>query len=145
MSAASPSQVPDAAGEDARIGRDDPVRLARAIVEDTQLLFVKHLELAREEIAEAVEARIQAAVAGAAAGVLALFALGFLASAGAYALDQIWPAWLSRLVVAGGFLVITAVVAIFGRSRMLSPPFAPEQTKQMLEEDREWIRSRLER
>lgn len=145
MSATRRPPVPDSPGDEAGVGRDDPVRLARAIVDDTRMLFVKHVELARQEMAEAVEARIEAAIAGAAAGVLALFALGFLASAGAAVLDQVMPTWLSRLVVAGGFLVIAVIAALFGRARMLSPPSAPEQTKQMLEEDREWIMRRLER
>lgn len=123
----------------------DPVAIARDIVEDTQLLFVKHIELAKIEIADAVEARIKAMVAAGVAAVIGLFALGFLASAVAYGLDNVMAPWLSRLVVGGAFLLITAGAALYGRSRMLSPPFAPEQTKQMIEEDRQWARTRLRR
>jgi uncharacterized membrane protein YqjE len=134
---------PDAAAG-GRAGRETQ-EIVRSILDDTQSLFEKHVELARQELVEAVEARIQALMAGALAGVAALFALGFLASAGAHALDLVMPAWGSRLVVAAVFLLVVAVGALVGRQRMSHPPFAPEATKDALKEDAEWARARLRR
>lgn len=123
----------------------EPLEIVRSLISDLQLLFQKHVELARQELLEALEARIKALAAGAVAGVMALFALGFLASAVAFALDLMMPAWLSRLIVAGGFLLITALAGLFGRRRLAQPPMAPEATMQALKEDTEWARDRLGR
>lgn len=123
----------------------EPLEIVRSLISDLQLLFQKHVELARQELLEALEARIKALAAGAVAGVMALFALGFLAAAVAFALDLMMPAWASRLIVAGGFLLITALAALFGRRRLSQPPMAPEATMQALKEDTEWARDRLGR
>jgi hypothetical protein len=138
-----PSSQPDAAA--AGRGGRETTEILRTLVEDTQHLFEKHVELARQEMVEAVEARILAALAGATAAVAGLFALGFLAAAAAHALDLVMPSWASRLVVAGAFLVVVAIGAAIGRQRMKRPPFAPEATKKALKEDAEWAKARLKR
>lgn len=123
----------------------DRAELVRAILDDVQLLFQKHVQLAREEMLQALEARITAMAAGATAAVLGLFALGFLASAAAYGLDTVMAAWLARLVVGAGFLLITAIAGLIGWSRLKSPRLEPEETKRTLKEDLRWARTRLGR
>ncbi len=123
----------------------EPAEIVRSIVDETQALFQKHLELARQEIVEAVDARIKGAIAGAAAGLFGLFALGFLASAAAFALDNVMPPWGSRLVVGGVFLLLTAIGGLVGSRKMSQPPMAPERTKKMLKEDAEWARTQIRR
>lgn len=126
---------------DARVASE----VVRSLVDDTQLLMKKHLELARQELVEAVDARIRAAIAGAIAGVLALFAVGFLASAAAFGLDTVMAPWLSRIIVGGALLLIAAGLGLFMRKRMTDPPMTPVQTKQVLEEDKQWARTQLGR
>lgn len=126
---------------DARVASE----VVRSLVDDTQLLMKKHLELARQELVEAVDARIKAAIAGAIAGVLALFAVGFLASAAAFGLDTVMAPWLSRIIVGGALLLIAAGLGLFMRKRMTDPPMTPVQTKQVLEEDKQWARTQLGR
>ena len=92
--------------------------LVRSISSDTVELVRKEVELARQEIVEAVNARVKAAAALAVAGVLGLFALGFLASAAAHALDQALPTWASRLIVAGVFALLLAGAFVVGRRRL---------------------------
>lgn len=123
----------------------EPVEIIRDLLNETQLLFKKHLELARHELLEALEARLKAAAAGLAAGVLGLFALGFAASALAYGLDVFMPSWLARLLVAVIFGAATAAAALFARKRLVQPPTAPEATIEALKEDKEWARNRLNR
>lgn len=134
--AATPTRTSD--------GRE-PSEIVRSLVDDTQLLIRKHLELARHEIVEAVDARVKAAVAGAIAGVVALFAVGFLASAAAFGLDTVMAPWLSRIIVGGALLLVAAGLGLFMRKRMTDPPMTPMQTKRVLEEDRQWARTQLGR
>ncbi|MGH3443571.1 MAG: phage holin family protein [Nitriliruptorales bacterium] len=119
--------------------------VVRSLVDDTQQLMRKHLELARHEIVEAVEARLTAAIAGAFAGIVALFGLGFLASGLAFGLEGVMRPWVARVVVGVAFLLLGGIAGLVMRKRMVDPPMAPMRTKQVLEEDREWARTRLGR
>lgn len=124
-------------------GLHEPAEIAGSIRHDVQLLFQKHLELARLELLQALEARIKALIAGATAAVAALFMLGFLAATLAEGLDAVMPEWLARLVVAIIFVAAAGVAVLFGRRRMLEPPLASEGTKQALREDAKWAKDRL--
>ena len=119
--------------------------LLRSIIGDTSTLVKKEAELAKAEIVEGVTARLKAVVSLAAAGVLGLLALVFLALSAAVALDAVVPPWASRLIVAGGFLLLLGVAVLFGLRRMKSPSLAPEQTKRTVKEDVEWARHQLRR
>src|SRR5207247_11273324 len=79
------------------------IELVKDIAADASSLFRKEVELAKQELLEAITARLLAVGAMAVAGVFGLFMLVFLALAAAAALDIIFPAWLAALVVAGGF------------------------------------------
>ena len=119
------------------------LELLRSIATDSSTLVRKEMELARQEIVEAVSARIQAAVAAATAGVLALMALGFFALAAATALDGVMRPWAARLVVAGVFTVLTIGALAFGALRAKRAPLAPEETKRTVKEDVEWAKEQL--
>lgn len=119
--------------------------IVRSLLDDTQLFVKKHIELAKLEMLETIDARLKGAIAGAAAGVMALFGLGFLAAAAAYGLDTVMAAWLARLIVGGAFLLLAAVGALIGRRKMVEPPMTPERTVETLKEDKGWARAQLRR
>ncbi|MDQ3945896.1 MAG: phage holin family protein [Actinomycetota bacterium] len=121
------------------------LELLRSIATDSATLVRKEMELARQEIVEAVNARIKAALAAATAGVLGLMALGFFALAAAAALDNVMRPWASRLVVAGVFSVLAIAALAFGAMRAKHPPLAPEETKRTVKEDVEWAKTQLKR
>lgn len=123
----------------------DTAALLRALLDDTQLLLRKHVELAKHEVLEAVDARLKAAAAGAVAGVFALFGLGFLAAAGAWGLATVMPDWLARIVVGGAFLVVAAGAGLLARRKLVEPPMSPEVTVATLKEDVGWARAQLRR
>lgn len=123
----------------------EPAEIVRSIVTELQRLFRAHVELAKQELAEAATARAIGAVGAIVAGVAALFALGFLGSAAAFALDNVVPAWASRLIVAGGFLLVTAVGGLVTARKLRHPPTLPEATQRTLKEDAEWARTQLRR
>jgi hypothetical protein len=92
-----------------------------------------------------VVARLKGAAAFAAAGILGLLALAFMGAAAAAALDLVLAAWASRLIVAGGFLLLALGGAMFGLRRMKAPPMAPTETKRTVKEDVEWAKAQLKR
>jgi hypothetical protein len=121
------------------------LQLLRSISGDTVTLVRKEVELARQEIVEALVARAKGAAALAAAGVMGLFILAFLGLAAAAALDNVVRPWASRLIVAGGFLLVAGGASIFGIGRMKRPSMAPEETRRTVKEDVEWARAQLKR
>ena len=121
------------------------MELVRDIAADSSTLVRKEVELAKQELLEAITARLQAVGAVAMAGVFGLFMLEFLALAAAAALDILFPAWLAALIVAGGFALIAGPAVLFGVRRMKAPPLAPQETVRTVKEDVAWARAQLKR
>jgi putative superfamily III holin-X len=121
------------------------MELLRAIATDSATLVRKEMELGRQEIVEAVTARIKAVGAAAAGGVLALMGIIFLGHAAAAGLDGPLSRGAAYLVVAGGFLFLALGALAFGALRAKRPPLAPEETKRTVKEDVEWARAQLKR
>jgi hypothetical protein len=119
--------------------------LVKAIASDTATLVRKEVELARQEITEALVARAKAGGAFGAAGVMGLYMLLFLAVAGALALALVLPAWAAFLIVGGVFMVFAGGAAMFGRMRIKHASMAPEETKRTVKEDVEWAKTQLRR
>jgi uncharacterized membrane protein YqjE len=121
------------------------IGLVRSIATDTSTLVRKEIELARQELTEAVKARVVGAAALGAAAIFGLLLVIFLGAGAAAALDLVFARWLSRLIVAGGFLLMAGAAAMFGLRKMKRPPLAPEETKRTVKEDMEWARAQLKR
>jgi hypothetical protein len=121
------------------------VDLVRSIAGDTSTLVKKQVELAKQEVVEGIAAKVKGAAAIAVAGVLGLFVIGFLGLAAAHALDLVMEPWASRLIVAGGFLLVAAIAGLVGLRVMKKRSIAPEETKRTVKEDVEWARAQLKR
>ena len=115
-----------------------------SIVDGVQQLFRKQVELAKIEAGEAVAVRAKGAGLMGGAAVGGLFTVGFLAAAGAAALDLVLPIWAALLIVAGIFVVITAVLLAVGRRAIRTAP-TPERTQETLKEDARWAKRQLAR
>lgn len=123
--------------------RRSTVELIRTITADLSMLARKEVELARQEVQEGLMARAKAAGALAAAAILVLFVVGFLGLAAAEALDGVMRPWASRLVVAGGFLLLAGAAVLVGRAKQ--PPLTPKETKRTVKEDVQWAKRQLTR
>jgi membrane protein len=121
------------------------VQLVGQVAGDVGTLVKKEVQLARQEVTEAVMARLKAVGALGVAGVIGLFALGFGAAAGAAGLALVVPVWAALLIVAGGFLLLALVALVFARARMRRPSLQPERAKQSIKEDVEWAKAQLRR
>ena len=81
----------------------------------------------------------------AAAGVLALFVVGFAGVAGAAAVALVMPTWTATLIVALVFAVGAGALVLVGRRAMRSAPKPTERTSQTVKEDVRWARQQIAR
>lgn len=96
---------------------------------DVSSIIKGEIALAKLEIKSDVSKGGKGAAMLAAAGVFALFMLGFLLSALAWGLHELGlPVWASMLIVAGVLLLITLVLALMGKSALSKVKGKPERT-----------------
>lgn len=123
---------------------DRPTRhLLRAIAGDSAELVRREIELGREELVEAVTARLTAAASLATAGAFGLVALIFGGVAAVAALDLAWPLWLAALAVSAAFGTVSLAGFAVGARRARRPPLVPEETARTIKEDFEWAKAQL--
>lgn len=115
--------------------------VVKDIVDGTQTLVRQEIALAQAELMEGLAAKGQAVGLGAAAGVLALFVVGFLGMAGGAALSLVLPAWAAWLIVAGVFLLFLVIFLLVARSRMRAAPLVPQQAITRAKEDLSWAKT----
>jgi len=120
-------------------------QLVRSIASDTGTLVRKEIELAKQEITEAVVARVKAAAAFGAAGVFGFLGLIFGLLAAAAALSIVVAPWLAALIVMGSLFALAGVAALFALVRVKKPSMAPTETVRTVKEDVEWARAQLKR
>ena len=118
--------------------------LIRSIGSDVTLLLRQQADLARLELKEKAAEKAAGGGLLLAAGILALFVLGFVGFAGAAALDLVLPAWAAFLIVAAVYLLGAVIAGLIGRQAVATPA-TPEQTMQTVKEDVAWAKRRLRR
>lgn len=118
--------------------------LLRSIGSDVSLLMKQQADLAKQELKEKAGEKAMGGGLLLAAGILALFVLGFLGFAGAAALDLVLPAWAAFLIVAAVYLIGAVIAALVGRQAVTTPA-TPEYTVQTVKEDVEWAKRKLRR
>ena len=119
-------------------------QLIRSIGSDVSLLVKQQADLAKQEMKQKAGEKAFGGGLLLAAGILALFVLGFLGFAAATALDLVLPAWAAFLIVAVVYAIGALIAGLVGR-QAVSTPATPEQTKQTVKEDVEWAKRRLRR
>jgi MFS family permease len=105
----------------------------------------QHLELAKIEVVEAASVRGQGVGLMAAAAVVVMYAIGFLAAAGAAALALVWPVWAAILTVAVVMIVVAWALVLVGRRAIRKAPPPTVQTRETLKEDARWAKRQIER
>jgi uncharacterized membrane protein YqjE len=117
--------------------------LVAEIMRDLQRLVRDEVRLARTEISESIADVATGAAALGVAAVMAFLGVAFIGVAAFFALLLALPGWASGLLVAAGFFILAAIAFFVGRSQLKMSRLRPEQTIRSLEEDREWLESRL--
>jgi hypothetical protein len=112
--------------------------LLQQLTEQTTRLAQKEIELAKAEMAAKGKRLGIGAGAFSTAGLIALLALGAVTAAAILGLATALEGWLAALIVAGVYLLLAGVLALFGRSKVqAATPPVPEQAAESIKEDLE--------
>jgi hypothetical protein len=114
-------------------------------VDGFRALARAHVDLAKLEVSEAVSVRARGVGMFGAAAVMAMYALGFVAAAGAAALALVLPVWAAILIVAVVLLLVAGAVVLIARRALRTAPAPVERTREALKEDARWARRQLAR
>jgi hypothetical protein len=114
-------------------------------VDGFRTLARKHAELARLEVSEAASIRVQGVGMIVAAAVVAMYAIGFVAAAGAAGLAVVLPTWLAILIVAILLIVVAGALVLVARRALRTAPPPGERTRETLKEDARWAKRQIER
>ena len=120
--------------------------LVKEITAQSAALARKEMELAEAELTiKGKRAGLGAGMFGG-AGILGLFGLATLTAAAILALAIVLPGWASALIVAGIYLVLAGIAALFGGIELRrATPLAPAQAADSVKDDVEWIKAHAER
>ena len=105
--------------------------LMKGLADDATTLVRQEILLARQELQEGLTATAKASALLVAAGVLGLYAFGFLLYTIGEAIGG--PPWLGFAIVTVVLLIVVAVLALIGRNRLAASKVAPEKAKAELQ------------
>jgi Putative Actinobacterial Holin-X, holin superfamily III len=114
-------------------------------VDGLRTLARAHVDLAKIEVGEAASVRAKGAGMFGAAAVAAMYAVGFVAAAGAAALALVLPVWAAILIVAAVLLLIAGALVVIARRALRTAPPPAELTRETLKEDTRWARRQIAR
>ena len=122
----------------------ETTEVLRSLVDNTQLLVKKEIELAKLEISEMVNARLIGVGAGVVAAVAALYLFAFAGVTAAKALELVVAAWLAWLIVTLVVLVKVVVLGLLAKRKFSTPPWKPERTLETVESTRQWAQRKVQ-
>jgi putative superfamily III holin-X len=118
-------------GEAAPTGEPSTAELLKGLADDATTLVRQEILLARQELQEGLTATVKASAFLAAAGVLGLYAFGFLLYTIGEAIGG--PPWLGFAIVTAVLLIVVAVLGLIGKKRLAASKVAPEKAKAELQ------------
>lgn len=129
--------VPAPEGADRTVGD-----LVTSISADISTLVHQEMELVKTELRQEVASAGQGAGLLGGAGVTGLYVIGFGSLTAVYALAHLMDIAWAALIVTVFWAIVTAVLALGGKSKLskATPPL--EQTKLSLKEDAQWVKTR---
>jgi Putative Actinobacterial Holin-X, holin superfamily III len=105
----------------------------------------EHVDLLKLDVSEAASVRGQGVGMMGAAVVVAMYAVGFLAAAGAAALALVVPIWAAILIVAVLLGVVAGLLILIGRRTLRTAPPPAARTQATLKEDAQWAKQQIAR
>jgi fatty acid desaturase len=114
-------------------------------VDGFRTLARKHVELARLDVTEAASIRTRGVGMMVGAAVAGMYAVGFVAAAGAAGLALVVPTWAAILIVAALLIVVAGVLVLVGRHAVRTAPPPGELTRETLKEDARWAKRQIAR
>jgi ABC-type phosphate transport system auxiliary subunit len=74
-----------------------------------------------------------------------MYAIGFVAAAGAAALALVLPVWAAILIVAVSLIAVAGLLVVIARRTLRTAPTPGERTRETLKEDARWARQQIAR
>jgi uncharacterized membrane protein YqjE len=105
--------------------------LLKGLAEDATTLLRQEILLARQELQEGLTATAKGGALLAVAGVLGLYALGFLLYTIGVAIGG--PDWLGFAIVTVVLLIVVAVLGLIGRRQLAASKVTPERARAQLQ------------
>jgi hypothetical protein len=105
--------------------------LLKGLADDATKLLRQEILLARQELQEGLTASAKGGALLAVAGVLGLYALGFLLYTIGVAIGG--PEWLGFAIVTVVLLIVVAVLGLVGRRQLAASKVAPERARAQLQ------------
>ncbi|MET0476996.1 MAG: phage holin family protein [Actinomycetota bacterium] len=105
--------------------------LLKGLADDATTLVRQEILLARQELQEGLAKSAQASALLVAAGVLGLYAFGFLLYTIGEAIGG--PRWLGFAIVTAVLLIVVTVLGLVGKNRLAASKVAPEKAKAQLQ------------
>ena len=105
--------------------------LLKGLADDATTLVRQEILLARQELQEGLTATAKASALLVAAGVLGLYAFGFLLYTIGEAIGG--PRWLGFAIVTVVLLIVVAVLGLIGKNRLAASKVAPEKARAELQ------------
>ena len=105
--------------------------LLKGLADDATTLMRQEILLAKQELQEGLTASAKASALLVAAGVLGLYAFGFLLYTIGEAIGG--PRWLGFAIVTVVLLIVVAVLGLIGKKRLAASKVAPEKAKAELQ------------
>lgn len=112
------------------------------IVRSITQILKSEVRLASTELRRDLSERSKAAISVAVAGLLMLYAAGFILLGIVYALATIWPAWLAA-VVPGLALGITGGVLFLVNRQRMKRRLKMEMTAQTVGDNVRWLKNQM--
>lgn len=112
--------------------------LIAGAVQDLEDVVRAEIKLARTELKEDAVAAGRGIAYIAAGAIVGLVGFIILMLAVAYLLDTWLPLWIAAGIVGIALLIIAAIVALAGKSKLSASNLKPEQTIESLKEDKAW-------
>ena len=111
--------------------RPTTAELLKGLADDATTLVRQEILLARQELQEGLATAAQASALLVAAGVLGLYAFGFLLYTIGEAIGG--PPWLGFAIVTVVQLIVDAILVLVGRKRLAASKVAPEKARAELQ------------
>jgi hypothetical protein len=124
-------------------GRDERsiADLVGDVTRDLTQLLREEVELTKAELREEATKAGKAGAMLGGAGAGALLVAIFASLAAVFGLGEVMPLGWAALIVAAVWAVVTAILAISGRTRLRDVNPTPQRTIDTLKEDVEWARN----
>jgi uncharacterized membrane protein YqjE len=98
------------------------------------------VRLAKTEVGQDITHYAKTSVFIGVAGVLTLYAVGFVLLSAVYALQRVMASWLAALLVGVAVGIVAAILYLTGRNKLAHASLRPVKTIQTLEDNVTWFK-----